>query len=313
MTPSHNSTERFLTSLGMIIAPHKIRFEELLKEHLSAGEFGAVQELSEASHYALSSSGKRFRPAIVWMVGEALGRAKHEHLDNAAFAVEYFHTSSLIADDLPCMDNDDMRRGVLTTHKAFSEATAILASFSLIALGFQSIARSKLCDKAHPDAVKRAILESSRTMGASGLIGGQLVDLNPPDMSQKTIETIIDMKTGALFELSFTLGWIFGGGDIALLQHVRQLALHFGRAFQILDDIDDIEKDRLSGKTVNYALHFGVNRAIKAVDIHVRDAVDLMENRLKLYQECDEKEKSLIHMTRLLSQHAHALSLSRGE
>ncbi|KAK5576848.1 hypothetical protein RB653_001784 [Dictyostelium firmibasis] len=112
-------------------------------------------------------------------------------------------------------------------------------------------------------------VESSRTMGASGLIGGQLVDLNPPDMSQKTIETIIDMKTGALFELSFTLGWIFGGGDMDLLPNVRQLALHFGRAFQILDDIDDIEKDRLSGKTVNYALQFGVNRAIKAIDAHL--------------------------------------------
>ncbi|KAK5583326.1 hypothetical protein RB653_004918 [Dictyostelium firmibasis] len=77
------------------------------------------------------------------------------------------------------------------------------------------------------------------------------------------------MKRGALFELSFTLGWIFGGGDMDLLPNVRQLALHFGRAFQILDDIDDIEKDRLSGKTVNYALQFGVNRAIKAIDAHL--------------------------------------------
>ncbi len=307
MGSSQNNTEQFLAMLGKLIVPYRNRFEEVLQRFSSNGEFGNVEELKKASEYALASGGKRFRPAIVWMIGDALGCPSQEILDNAAFAVEYFHTASLIADDLPCMDNDDFRRGIPTTHKAFSEATAVLVSFSLIALGFQAIARSPVASTAHPDTHKKAILEASRTMGACGLLGGQSIDLNPPDADLETIHDIIDMKTGALFDLSFTLGWLFGGGHIDKIDEVHSLARDFGRAFQILDDIDDIEKDRASNKMINYALRFGVDEAVTAIDRYVASALRTME-KLGMYLNVSQDSQSLVLLTQLLSQHAHALA-----
>ena len=305
------SMKEFADKLSSIISPYKKRFEELLSERENGGEYGFVDELKKASVYALVSGGKRFRPAIVWMMAEALSKTDSRLCDNLALAVEYFHTASLIADDLPCMDNDDFRRGIPTTHKVFNEATALLASFSLIALGFESIAKAPLPHGATHELYQRAVIEASRTMGAMGLIGGQTIDLTPPNHEKETIEKIIDMKTVALFDLSFILGWLFGGGSVELIPHVNSLARDFGRAFQILDDLDDLEKDRAQGKLINYALRFGVQEAIKEIRRYVDRSIKTMKE-LGLYKEYfahQEKgaliQAPLVELTQLLSIATH--------
>lgn len=259
----------FVLSVQETLAPYRLRFEEMLRRAIS--DLGPENQLKSACAYALETPGKRFRPALVYMIADALGN--HLPVDGAALAVEYFHTASLIGDDLPCMDNDDMRRGRPTTHKAYGESTALLASYALIAAGFEAIVcngdalRSvstpfaKECDRLSA----LAVLHASREMGISGLIGGQFLDLFPTGFSREGVEEVIRKKTVSLFDLSFVLGWLFGGGEIARVAEVQRTACFFGKAFQILDDLDDAEKDAQNGRQVNFANCFGVEGAVGVI------------------------------------------------
>lgn len=212
--------------------------------------FGEKTKLRDACEYALMSGGKRFRPLIVILVAEALNH-KLEALD-AALAVEFFHTASLIVDDLPCMDNDDRRRDKPSTHKIYGESTALLASYSLMTAGFNKIHQNSETLKnssyfsASSDTIcSLALSTAAHCAGILGATGGQFFDLFPPDNSMETAQKIIAQKTGALFEIAFVFGWLFGGGDIKQLDLVKKLAHHFGFAFQIADDLQDIEQDKL--------------------------------------------------------------------
>lgn len=257
--------DSFARAALQILVPYKKRFDTCAPRILdSLGEDSTVRQ---AISYAMLSGGKRLRPAIVWMVAEALHTS--QSVDLAAMAVECFHVSSLITDDLPCMDNSDLRRGVATTHKAFSEATAILASFALTSGGFELITKIPLPPSRQGEVLHAAFSKASRAIGLHGLIGGQMIDLNPTKFDVETINTIIDRKTAALFELCFVFGWLFGGGVVDKLDDLQRLATHFGRAFQIMDDLDDLEEDRTAGKKINYALLFGAEEARIQVREHV--------------------------------------------
>lgn len=254
----------FSEAVTAILAPYKERIETAILE--VANRFGDKTALREACEYALQTGGKRFRPALVFMVADALGN--NFDVSGAAVSVELFHTASLIADDLPCMDNDDMRRGRPTTHKAFGEATALLASFALIAAGFEEISRNSLeC----PLLSQPATYYASRLNGIHALIGGQYLDLYEKKLDEAKMYEIIEKKTVSLFQLSFILGFLFGGGDSARIPEVEKTAFHFGAAFQILDDIDDMQKDREAGRAANYALLFGKEAAIQAIRMHVAE------------------------------------------
>lgn len=218
-------------------------------------EGGSV--LREACEYALLNGGKRFRPALVYMVADALNL--RADVTAAALSVEYFHTASLIADDLPCMDNDDERRNQPSTHKVYGEATALLASYALIAAGYGLIAEAS---KGNKEKVgMEALANAARNTGVFGATGGQFLDINPPDLELETLREILYKKTVSLFEISFVFGWLFGGGDVAALEVVRQCAAHFGMAFQIADDIGDVEQDAKNGRKINMAGVFGVEGA----------------------------------------------------
>jgi geranylgeranyl diphosphate synthase, type II len=221
----------------------------------SIGTFGPKTLLRDAIEYALKNGGKRFRPAIVYMVAKAL--CKEGDVGHAALAIEYFHTASLIADDLPCMDDDDERRDLPSLHKAYGEATAILATYALIAAGYdhirlgaQKLGRSEIC----PLAIEIASLNT----GIFGAAGGQYADLYPPPLTETVVLDVIDKKTGTLFEISFLFGWLYGGGDLSLLDEVKQMARSFGRAFQISDDFLDLEQDKGG---MNYPAIVGRKRA----------------------------------------------------
>ncbi len=253
-----SAKQAFSEQAKLVLEPYKARFEDEM--HQAFSEFGPINGVREAMEYALKGDGKRFRPALVYMVADGLNTGCN--VTSAALAVEYFHTSSLIADDLPCMDDDDFRRGRATTHKVYGESVALLASYALIASGFEQIAKNGATNK---EVNRLAVLQASKTMGASGLIGGQFYDLFPKDLDKEKLLSILDMKTCALFDLCMTLGWLFGGGKLELLDEVHKAAYHFGMAFQILDDLDDSKKDAAANREVNFANKFGTQEAIKAV------------------------------------------------
>jgi geranylgeranyl diphosphate synthase type II len=242
----------------VLLEIYRQKFEKELCKGIE--RFGEKSRLRDACEYALMCGGKRLRPLIVMMTADALNNG----LDvmPAACSVEFFHTASLIADDLPCMDNDDMRRNRPSLHKTFGEATALLASYTLIAEGYGAIHLNgeRMRNKALAnEAALLCLAAATRCAGILGATSGQFLDLFPPDSSWETIQKVIKQKTVTLFEISFIFGWLFGGGDKARLKDLQDTAFHLGMAFQIADDLDDVPQDGKSG--VNIASILGREKA----------------------------------------------------
>jgi geranylgeranyl pyrophosphate synthase len=203
--------------------------------------------LHTAMRYSLEAGGKRLRPVLVLAAAEVFG-VKDDTALPAAVAVECIHTYSLIHDDLPCMDNDDLRRGRPTAHKAFDEATALLAGDALLTHAFALLATS------YPGALGSALVhELADAAGSRRLIGGQMEDLlaeKKPDATAGELEFIHLNKTAAMIEASLAMGGLVGGADSSGLDLLRQAGRHLGLAFQIIDDILDATADTATlGKT----------------------------------------------------------------
>lgn len=229
-------------------------------------EMGPQTLLRDACEYSLMSEGKRIRPLIVLMVADALNFKMN--VMPAALSVELFHTASLIADDLPCMDNDDVRRSRASLHKKFGESTAILTSYALIAAGYREIYKNGQAMKKHDRCAGQAsdtalfcIDLASQAAGIQGAVSGQFLDLFPPDQAKETIEKIIYQKTVTLFEIAFVFGWFFGGGDPSRLKELQSVAYHFGMAFQIADDVSDDVQDLKGLKETNISALLGKEEA----------------------------------------------------
>ncbi len=246
-----------------LLKPLKETFETFLSRNIT--NLGDQNKLRDACEYALLNGGKRIRPLIVMMMSKALGN----DLDvlEGSLSVEYFHTASLIADDLPCMDNDDFRRNKPALHKIHGEAVSLLASYALISAGYEKISQSvqvlsrqkePFRERANETCVI-ALDTATRCAGISGATGGQFKDLYS---EKKTIEEAFDIiykKTVTLFEIAFVFGWIFGGGALERVEKIRETAYHFGMAFQIADDLDDIDQD--DEGSLNIALLLGKKEA----------------------------------------------------
>ena len=246
-----------------LLRPFKNEIEKRLAEVFSSVE--EANDLRKACEYALLGGGKRLRPLITMMVAHALD--DRFDVRYSSLSVEFFHTASLIADDLPCMDDESLRRDRASLHKLYGESTAILASYTLIALGYEYLylnakeMKTKLSENSQKaDFLCMLALEKvSKAAGITGATNGQFLDLFPPDQKLNTLEKIISQKTITLFDIAFSLGWLFGGGDPDLLQEVSLCAYHFGMAFQIADDIQDRDED--VGKSNNIALLLGMEEA----------------------------------------------------
>lgn len=197
------------------------------------------QNLHRAMHYSLFAGGKRIRPALVLASAEAVGGRADEAL-NTACAFECIHTYSLIHDDLPAIDNDDMRRGRPTCHKAFGEAAAILAGDALLTAAFELVAATKTSD---PSRVIRVITELSKASGSVGMIGGQMVDIESEgtEVPFPVLEYIHIHKTGELILAAVRCGAIMGGAGQKELEALSKYGKSIGLAFQIADDILDVE------------------------------------------------------------------------
>jgi len=212
------------------------RVDDCLEQNLPAAEM-EPKTLHEAIRYAVVGAGKRFRAALVYATGEGLG-ATPTGLDLPACAVELIHAFSLVHDDLPAMDDDDLRRGKPSCHVAFGEATAILTGDALQSLAFDLLARKSGSYSAQTRLDMVQIL--AQATGASGMAGGQAIDLSGNASSKTSLETMHRMKTGALITAAVQLGaQAAGPEDPALLKGLNHYGLALGLAFQVTDDILD--------------------------------------------------------------------------
>ena len=280
---------------------HRDRIEQEIAK--SIGSFGEKNKLRDACEYALTSGGKRFRPLIVLMVAEGLGNGLSVY--DSALSVEFFHTASLIADDLPCMDNDDERRDKPSLHKVYGETIALLSSYALITAAFEKIHKNALvmreADPLFSSCSDRACviaLESAaQCAGILGATGGQFYDLFPPNLNLETVRQVIYKKTVTLFEVAFIFGWVFGGGDFVQLDLVKKCAFHMGMAFQIADDIADLQQDEKKQKEMSMARLVGKDRSLHLFD-------DEMRHFQRCLKELDLNTPSFEKMSAMMHKHA---------
>jgi farnesyl diphosphate synthase len=245
-----SSTLDFGNRLAAVAGEAEDLLERLLGETTETGEIARPPRLLAAMRHAVLGGGKRLRPFLV-VESAALFGAGREGALHAGCALELVHCYSLVHDDLPAMDNDDLRRGRPTVHKAFDDATAILVGDALLTLAFDVITR----DAVHPEARVRAALvnELARAAGIGGMAGGQMLDLAAEGRFEKKralakveIEILQAMKTGALIRFACRAGAILGKADAASLASVDRFGVAIGQAFQIADDLLDLEGDTAS-------------------------------------------------------------------
>jgi len=221
------------------LALYQARVEQALDARLPPAD-QVPGRLHAAMRYSALGGGKRIRPALVYAVGELLG-LKPEALDASAAAVEMIHVYSLVHDDLPAMDDDELRRGRPTCHRQFDEATAILAGDALQVLAFASLAAAPA-----PAAARVAMIEAlAEGAGTAGMAGGQAIDLAAVGhtLGADEVEMMHRRKTGALIEASARLPALQAGADEAELARLGRFARALGLAFQIVDDLLDVEGD----------------------------------------------------------------------
>lgn len=264
---------------------YKNLLENQLRENIDRMQ--APEVIKEAMHYSLKAGGKRIRPLLLFATLDAFKERPEKGLLTAC-AIEMIHTYSLIHDDLPSMDNDDLRRGRPTNHKVFGEAFAILAGDALLTYSFQLIAETTEADV---DANQKLelIRELAIAAGAEGMVGGQVADMEGEDKSLtlKELKYIHYHKTGKLLAYSAVAGAILAGASKETVEKFRAFAHHLGLAFQIRDDILDVEgSEEKIGKRVGsdaynhkstYPVLLSMDGAKKALEEEINQALSILK------------------------------------
>jgi geranylgeranyl diphosphate synthase type II len=220
---------------------------------------GDHEGMREAIRYSLLGGGKRVRPLLCLWTHDMLGGRRRDAALDAACAIECVHTYSLVHDDLPCMDDDDFRRGQPSAHRRFGEAVAVLAGDALLNLAYEILATMRERHAVDADVCLDATAALARAAGTAGLISGQAMDLSPPSPRDAGVVDAIHLrKTARLIAASMEAGAILAGADAAARDRVRAAGVEAGRAFQITDDILDIEgAQETLGKTPGKDVHDG--------------------------------------------------------
>lgn len=224
--------------------------------------------LHQAMRYSLEAGGKRLRPVLALACADLF--RKRVNCLPAAIALECIHTYSLIHDDLPCMDNDDLRRGRPTAHKAFDEATALLAGDALLTHAFFILGNSY---SKSPQLATALLQELASAAGSQRLVGGQMADLLAEKQQQanaRELQFIHNNKTGAMIEASFVMGGLCGGANPAQIRVLRDIGKHVGLTFQIVDDILDVTSTSATlGKTAGKDLKVDKTTYVKVHGLEV--------------------------------------------
>jgi len=283
-------------ALKNYLAEWKRRVDAAIEQSFPA-PVGLERKVLEAARYSLFAGGKRLRPILCLTAAQVVGGAA-ETVMPVACALEMIHTYSLIHDDLPAMDNDDFRRGMPTNHKAFGEAIAILAGDALLTEAFGFMAGLERNGGVSAERIVQVIDIIVRAAGYRGMIGGQVIDLECENrvVDIATVEYMHIRKTGALIAASLEVGAILGGGSDERISALKRYGHHLGLAFQITDDLLDVEGDaHIMGKTPGsdaaknkktYPALLGIPGSKAAARNHVEEAL----NNLAIF---DEKAEPL--------------------
>jgi len=254
-------------------------------------------KIVKAMKYSLMAGGKRIRPVLCVAAAETVG-GQSQDVIRAACALEMIHTYSLIHDDLPAMDNDEIRRGQPTCHVAFDEATAILAGDALLTLAFEVLSSTEFVQENLVLNWMKVIQTLSAAAGYKGMIEGQMQDMAAEGhlLSLEDLENMHALKTGALIEASVTVGAILGKGSFDQIQQLKIYAKNIGLAFQITDDLLDVEGDpNVMGKDVgsDRARSKSTYPALLGIEQSKQFAKKLVNNGLKALDYFDNKAHPL--------------------
>jgi farnesyl diphosphate synthase len=306
-----NSTARFEQRLTSFIVRVEEALEEVLSESAMRGEIARPPRLRAAMAHAALNGGKRLRPLLVTETAALFGVDFHLSL-RTGIAFELLHCYSLVHDDLPAMDNDDTRRGKPTVHKAFGEATAILAGDALQTLAFDVLSR----EETHDDpAVRIALVQClARASGIGGMAGGQMLDLEaegryandgaPPALTLGDIETLQRMKTGALLAACCEAGAILGGATADEKAAIERYGRAIGFAFQLADDLLDIEGNaQMVGKAVgkDAAKNKGTLVSVLGADAARSKRDELIETAKRALEPFGAKAEWLVHCAEFIA------------
>ncbi|MBM7604586.1 geranylgeranyl diphosphate synthase type II [Metabacillus crassostreae] len=270
--------------LSDFLQSRKKTIETRLPDYIK--ELKAPETIKEAMLYSLKAGGKRLRPILVLALLHTYG--KREELGIAtACAIEMIHTYSLIHDDLPCMDDDDLRRGKPTNHKVYGEAVAVLAGDGLLTQSFSLIVNDPYCSLENK---LRLVSELVNAAGAQGMVGGQIADMQgeAKALSLEELQSIHENKTGKLLQYSIISGAILADAPENDIEKLRKIGYHLGLAFQIRDDILDIEgNEQIIGKPVGsdtlnekttYPKILTMQGAKAKLDEHIKQAKELIDD-----------------------------------
>lgn len=241
--------------------------------------------IHEAMRYSLFAGGKRIRPILCLAACESVGGRRDLVLPFAA-AIELIHTYSLVHDDLPAMDDDEYRRGKLTSHKMFGESTAILTGDALLTAAFTMLAEKGLASTISPKKILRVTLELGAASGSTGMVGGQLNDIEAQGQNDISLESLKRMhthKTGVLIRASIRIGGILGGAGPKKLSQLTAFGEKVGLAFQIADDVLDVEGEAKNlGKSVgrDHSRGRATYPALMGLSLAKKEAVVLIEDAL---------------------------------
>jgi geranylgeranyl diphosphate synthase type II len=258
--------------------------------------------LAESMSYSLLAGGKRIRPILAMASYEACG-GKAEDILECASAIEVIHTYSLIHDDLPAMDNDDLRRGRLTNHKVYGEALAILTGDGLLTEAFLIILNAR--EKFRSESVLDAIQELAIASGVRGMVGGQVQDVLSEDSEpeSETLQYIHEHKTGALIKASVRLGGLLYGAGDDIMKALGDYGENLGLAFQIVDDILDVKGDEaILGKPVgsDEEKNKMTYPALYGIELSRQKAEELVEKALMVIEPLSEKAQPLREIARYI-------------
>ncbi len=278
---------------------------EALLERMLPEEEGLQKTIFSAMRYSLMAGGKRIRPLLIAETYRFFGGTDIALAEPFMAAIEMIHTYSLIHDDLPALDNDDYRRGRLTSHKVYGEAMAILAGDALLNYAFETAARAM--DHARDDAELLNVMKAFRILstkpGINGMIGGQVVDveLTGKPIPEKTLRFIFELKTGALIEAAMMIGAQLAGASEEQIVAAEKAAGDIGMAFQIQDDVlDVIGNEALLGKPIHsdeknekttWVTVYGLEQARKDVSEYSQEAMDILSGM----QEVTEPKASFLY------------------